>query len=484
MLRLGEVTIKSSRVRSRFEGILISNIIDALKRHGVQKFSFEKTGGRIFVEVDREDVIEVLRRVFGITSLSKVYPLEFESLDDIVRKAEKIFAEHVKGRKFAVRVRRTGDHDFTSLDVAREVGAVLYKYSKGVDLKNPDVEVYVEVRGRKAYFYKDVIRAYGGLPIGSEGRVVALVSGGFDSAVAAWYMLKRGAEVEYVFCNLGGRVHKIGVINVIRVLAEKWSYGYKPRLHIVDFSEIMKEIIEKCDRRLAGLVFKRLIYRVAEKIAEEVNAKAIVTGESLGQVSSQTLQNLYVTSLVVHLPIFRPLIGFDKDEIIKMAKEIGTYSASERVKEYCAIFSYKPKTRARVEEVEEEERKIDFTLLEKAIKEREVVDLLSISLPDIIEKLEVTEVPEDAVVIDIRDPSKYLKWHYPGAINIPFYEIVEKLPQLDRNKKYVFYCEEGSLSLDLAYEARNLGIKAYSIRGGAEKLRKRCEKSKKYENNK
>ncbi|RLE67173.1 MAG: tRNA 4-thiouridine(8) synthase ThiI [Thermoprotei archaeon] len=478
MIRLGEITLKSSRTRWRFESILVKNIMDALKREGFDEYSVSRERGRIFIYFKNEDLEEkaqeVLKRVFGITSISRVKETSFQSLEDIVLDAEKYFKKHVEGKLFAVRARRTGEHPFTSMDIARKVGAVLLRYAKGVNLNQPEVEVHIEVRGSKAYFFKDIVKAYGGLPIGSEGKVVALVSGGFDSAVAAWYLLKRGAQVDYVFCNIGGLAHKVGVLSVVKILAEKWSYGYNPRLHIIPFSRIIKEITSKTEEGVFNVILKRFMYRVAEKLAKEHGAKAIVTGESLGQVSSQTLQNLYVSSLAVDLQILRPLIGFDKEEIMAKAREIGTYNASSLMEEYCALYAGRPKTRVPLSLVQREEEKLDVaTLVEEAVEKKETVDILSIEAPS-IEKLIVPRPPPQSIVIDIRSPEEYKAWHYPGSINIPFMELYGELKNLDKNKVYVLYCETGSISLEAAYIMREKGFEAYSLKKGVRGARRSC----------
>lgn len=479
LLRLGEITLKSNRTRGRFESLLVHNIIAALKMEGLKDFQILRERGRIFIYLRDEELerkaIDVLRRVFGITSLSPVKELCFKTLSDIAKYAEELFKDYVKDRSFAVRVKRVGKHDFTSLDVAREVGAVLYKYAKRVNLTNPERTVYVEIRNDKAYFYTEVIRAFGGLPIGSEGKVVALVSGGYDSAVAAWFMLRRGAKVEYVFCNLGGLAHELGVLGVLKVLAEKWSYGYSPVLHVVDFTRIVKEMDSKCDRSLFNVVLKRFMYRVAEAIAGEVGARAIVTGDSLGQVSSQTLQNLYVSSLAIKMQVLRPLIGFDKEDIIRMAKEIGTYEASSQVIEFCAFYSRKPKTRARLEEVENEEAKMNVEeLVNEAVKNRRVVSILEAKTPS-LKELIIGNIPQDSVVIDLRSPEEYSEWHYPNAINVPFQDLLGFTSKLSRDKIYVLYCDEGSLSIEAAFLLNKMGYKAYSLHGGTRKLRRICQ---------
>lgn len=471
LLRLGEITIKGGRTRKKFERLLLANIKDALSSGNIQ-YRIRRERGRIFIYTNAEErAVEVLRRVFGIKSLSIARETEFEGLDDLILKAKEYFVDKVRGRKFAVRARRAGQHSFTSLDVEKALGAVLLGFSAGVDLENPEVTAYVEIRGRRAYFYTDSIRAYGGLPIGSEGKVIALVSGGFDSPVAAWYALRRGAEVHYLLCRIGGVTQEILTLHVLKVLADKWSYGYRPKLYVVDFSEILREIRSRCKASLLNVILKRYMYRAAEAISAREGAEAIVTGESLGQVSSQTLRNLYVSSLAVRLQILRPLIGFDKDDIVAMAREIGTYDASARVKEYCGAFSEHPETHASIEEVEAEEAKLDPGLLSRALESTKVYDLRSVEVEEKLEGLEVDRVPEGAVVITL-GADEWSKRYLPNSVQMSFDQFLESISELDPSSTYVLMCEEGALSLEAAYVLRRLGINAYSFKGGIRRLRR------------
>jgi len=480
MIRLGEITLKSRRTRPRFERILIHNIRDALKSNQIESFKIIREWGRFYVEVEDEladKAIEILSRVFGIKSLSPVYKISYEDFEDLINQAFNFFVDKVKDKVFAVRARRTGVSEFTSLDVERELGKRLLKFSRGVDLENPSIIVYVEVRGKNAYLFTKIYKAYGGLPIGSEGKALALVSGGFDSAVAAWFMMKRGIMVDFLFCNLDGEAHQAGVISVVKVLVDKWCYGYRPKLIIVNFQDILFEILNKCENKYLNIILKRMMYRVAKMILPKVNAEAIITGESMGQVSSQTLRNLVVSSNAVDVSIFRPLIGFDKDEIIEYSRIIGTYEASARVKEYCGAFSDKPVTRANLDDIVREESKFDFSLLERAVKELKVIDLRKLSQIISFKELEIEDIPDGAIIIDVRSPEKYKRSHIDGAINIDFMRLFEEINKLKKNKTIVLYCDEGALSLEAARILKEKGFNVFSLKGGYRRIKRKLSRN-------
>ena len=475
LVRFGELTLKSSRSRRRFLRILIRNIRDALNSLGY-KYEIENLWSRLIIDVDGdlEETCEVLKRVFGVHSLVIVSDHYFNGLEDLAKICVSEYKDLVKGKSFAVRVKRAGYHNFTSMDVARLVGERLLKYAKKVDLSNPEVEVRLEIRDDRLFCYHKMVKAYGGLPVGTEGVAVALVSGGFDSAVAAWYTLKRGAIVHYVFCNLDGEGYKLDVIRVLKVLSDNWSYGYQPRLYVVDFSSVLDEI-KKTREDYWNVILKRMMYRAAEYVAKKINAESIITGESLGQVSSQTLTNLYVSQLAVKIPINRPLFGLDKEEIIEISREIGTYDYSAKVQEYCAIIPEKPILKASIKVVEDEEGKMNLSLLDDALKRVEVIKLKRyvIRPPD---KFGLEDIPHNMIVIDIRDEDSYNSWHYPNSINIPAEELRGNPDKyLDKNKSYVLYCEKGILSRELAYFLRGQGYDVYYFMYGLPKLRKICE---------
>jgi tRNA uracil 4-sulfurtransferase len=467
LVRLGaELTIKSRRTRSSFLRRLHRNIGDALTRAEIAH-RIEAGWSRFFVHVDSPAALPVLARVFGISSISPVERVVPSDLDAIVQAGRDVFAPHVAGRRFAVRARRAGQHAFRSRDVEVRLGAALLPHAAGVDLDDPEVTAGVEVRERETYLFSERIPGAGGLPLGVEGRAVALLSGGYDSAVASWLMLKRGVELDYVFCNLGGEAYERAVVQVAKLLTDDWSAGYAPRLHVVDFGDPLRELRARVKPSYWQLVLKRMMYRVASAIGRRRRAAAIVTGEAIGQVSSQTLQNLHVLDDAADLPLFRPLLGFDKEEIIERAVHIGSAALSERVKEYCAIAPGRPVTAADPARVAEQDAHIDPAVLHEAVRTRRVLDLRALQPADLVEPyLFTTEIPDGAVVLDCRPLQQYRAWHFPGAQHRDELELLRGFRRLDREPTYVLYCAHGIQTAYIAEKMQREGYEAYSVRGG------------------
>jgi thiamine biosynthesis protein ThiI len=367
---------------------------------------------------------------------------------------------------YAVAARRSGEHAFSSQDIRVQLGAALNPYGR-VHLDDPDVTVSVEVREREAYLFKSRIQGVGGLPLGAQGTAVCLISGGFDSAAAAWLMLKRGVSLEYVFCNLAGAAYERSVASVAKVLADDWSFGYQPRMQVIDFGALLDDLRAKVTPRYWQVVLKRLMYRAAEAVAAETLADAVVTGESLGQVSSQTLANLRAIDEVAELPVFRPLLGHDKNEIIQLAERVGTSALSARVHEYCAILPDRPVTRARTAAVRDEEARVDLALLEEAVRTRKSLDLRALGAAELVEPyVFIDRVPEGAEVVDCRPAHQFAAWHYPGARRAAPADVLEGVRELSKERTYVLYCDVGVQTAPVAEILQRLGYQVYSFRGG------------------
>ncbi len=411
----------------------------------------------------------------GISSLSVVDAVVDAELGAIVETGHTLYADRIRGGAYAVECRRVGEHGFTSRDVKVELGAALNEYGE-VDLDAPDFTASVEIRHDRAYLFSGRTEGPGGLPLGVEGRAVCLISGGFDSAVAAWLMLKRGISLEYVFCNLAGAAYERSVVSVAKVLADDWSYGDRPRIHVVDFGDVVEDLQEHVTPRYWQVVLKRLMYRAAESVAEQVDADALVTGESVGQVSSQTLGNLRAIDEVAERPVFRPLLGLDKTEIIERADRVGTSALSAKVREYCAILPDRPVTNARPEAARDEESRTDPGILEGAVSDRRVLDLRELDAFDLVEPyIFVRSVPDGAVFIDCRPEVAYREWHAPDALHRSPRSLATHLDQLDEERTYVLYCERGVQSAHVAELMQNSGYDAYSFKGGAPALREALE---------
>lgn len=474
LLRLaGEIAVKGRGTRVQFLRRLQGNLESALSTTGVPH-RVERDWSRILVEAPRGAALEVLPNVFGISSLSQVERRPWRTVDDVVAAGVELFADKVAGKSFAVRARRGGDKrfiPFRSADVDRALGARLLPRAARVDLDHPEVTVQIEIRAGEALFFANSIAAPGGLPLGTEGRALALVSGGFDSAVAAWLILKRGVRLDYLFCNLGGGAHRDGVLGVMKLVAERWSFGYRPKLHAVDLQPMVERLQTETDPRYWQVVLKRLMLHAGNLVARQTRAEALVTGEAVGQVSSQTLRNLRAIDEVAELPVLRPLAAADKEEIVALARRIGTYELSAAVAEYCALQAKRPATHAKVGAVRAEEEKLDLDEIAAAVAAREVIDLKGLDLATLGDPaLAVETIPEGAAVVDLRSREAFAGWHWPGAEHRDYFSALREWSKLDRSRRWVFYCEVGLKSGHLAELMRGAGYQAWHVQGGVRPL--------------
>lgn len=461
----GELPIRSRRTRPRFYRKLIENIIDSVQRAGSRVLETSIIEAKILVSTDK-DVDEVFRKVFGIHKAGRVLIYRFKDLNDLSKWILENTRKNIEKKKIAVRVKRSGSHSFTSLDIAREIGAMLRPYATGVDLENPDVVVELEVRGDNAYLYTSIVKGPGGLPVGVEGRGLVLFSGGFDSPVAAWLIAKRGVQVDFLHYVMGSAQSSYYAFKVAKELALNWLHGYRPRFYVIDFRDILLEISQKIKWSFRQVILRSLMYIVACKIAEMYTYHAIVTGESIGQASSQTLVNLVSIDTAVRpsKPILRPLLGFDKEEIISLSRIIGSYNLSSKVAETCALAPSRVETATKPEEIVEELKKIDTSVVERALSSLRSLDLLEASPEGVIPQcdIEIDFIPENSLVIDVRNDDERRYNIINGSI--PLSEV--DLNRLPRDKVILLVCETGSRSYIMAKLLREKGFKTYSLRGG------------------
>ncbi|AXU49087.1 thiamine biosynthesis protein ThiI [Clostridioides difficile] len=383
IVKYGEIGVKGKN-RYIFENRLIRNIRNMLKPIG--KFNVYKEYGRIYVDLedyDYEEVIEEVRKVFGIVGVCPGVRAkkDYDTLKEIALKMleEKIDAGY---KTFKVESRR-GDKSFglTSQEMSMDIGG--YLLSKvgdriNVDVRNPEVKIKCEYREFHTMVYSDTIPGYGGLPLGTNGRAMSLLSGGIDSPVATWMVAKRGMEVEAVHFHsypFTSERSQEKVKDLAKILAK---YCGRVRLHKVNILEIQKAIGENCNEEEATILSRRFMMRIAQRLSEKRHCDALITGESIGQVASQTIQGLTCTNAVVDLPVFRPLIAMDKSDIVDIAKKIGTFETSIVPEEdCCSVFSpRKPVTKPRLEKIEKSETALDIEkLVQDAIDKIEVEDI-------------------------------------------------------------------------------------------------------------
>ena len=348
LVRYSEVFLKSDPVRRVWEKALLSNIRRVLP--GAEP---QCERGRIWLagEVDPER----LTNVFGIVSISlcDVVPLDDLS-EGILAFCERCGITEVA--TFALRVRRVGKHPFTSLDVARKLGDMIRADhpSIRVDLDRPEREIFVEIRDRTCYLYGQKVPAVGGLPLGVEGTLVALVSGGIDSPVAAFMMMKRGCRIVPLYVGLEGYLDETNLARTKATVEVLRRYQPDIELLVVEdgyLGRARRMLEERGQERYTCLLCKRRMYRIAAEVAEKEKAKGFVTGESMGQVASQTLDNLAVLTDAATIPVYRPLIGFDKEDVIRLAREIGTFEPSISPANGCGAVPTRPATAATIEVV-------------------------------------------------------------------------------------------------------------------------------------
>lgn len=462
----GEIGTKSARTRRRFLRVLTANVRGALRRAGVRA-EVEPRWSRILVRsADTEAVAGSLRGVFGLHSVSEAALVRFATLEELVAEAAGAFRERVAGRSFAVRARRSGEHPFRSIDVAVALGEALRPGSAGVDLGTPEVEVPLEIVGDTAYLFLERRAGAGGLPVGVGGRAVALFSGGFDSPVAAWMAMRRGMALDLVTCDLGGCGQVDAALEVARELVNAWAPGVEPRTHVVDLAPAVAALRDRVRPGIRQVVLKRAMYRVGTIVAERLGADALVTGEALGQVSTQTVRNLAVAEDAAGLPVLRPLIGMDKEEIMARAREIGTHDASARVQEHCNIATGRVETAARLRQVVGAEGRLDERFVEDAARSAVEIDLTTWR-PGPLPEHVLDAPPEGAVVVDVREieegPSA-------GDLRLPFSRVHEWAHELERGATYVFVCTHGHRSELVAHDLRRRGLDAYSLAGGVGRL--------------
>jgi len=366
LVRYHEIALKKGN-RPYFIDLLKRNLVSAVG--GLPLTEAKTLQGRILLsfgeEAPREDIARRLERVFGVANFSFV-----ERMPAAMGEIESRILQALDGKQFAsFRIdARRADKDFplTSPDINRKLGAaVKAKSGARVDLENAELTIAVEILPRTAFFGFDKIPGAGGLPVGASGRVVSLISGGFDSPVASYRMMQRGCRLIFVHFHSAPYLDKTSQEKCRELVKLLTRHQFISRLYLVPFGEIQRQIVAGVLRPLRVVLYRRMMLRIAEAIARKEKAQALVTGESLAQVASQTLENMAVIQQAAGLPILRPLVGMDKQEIIDQARKIGTFETSATPdQDCCQLFVPKhPATKARLADVEKAEAKLDIAAL-------------------------------------------------------------------------------------------------------------------------
>ena len=453
-----EIMIKSDSLRKRFIKILTGNIRNVLNKHDdtlavVRHWDYIEVRSKL--TENRPLLIELLQRIPGIHHFLEVDEKPFTDLHDIFEQTLQDVGSQLENKTFCVRVKRKGKHNFSSIEAERYIGGGLNQHiaTAKVKLTNPDVTVRVEIENDKMMLVKARHTGIGGYPIGTQEDVLSLISGGFDSGVSSYMLIRRGSRVHYCFFNLGGAAHEIGVKQMAYHIWNRFSPSHKVRFIAINFEAVVGEILEKIDSGQMGVVLKRMMVRAASKIAERFAIQAILTGEALGQVSSQTLTNLRLIDEASETLVLRPLISHDKEQIIATAKEIGTDDIAKSMPEFCGVISKNPTVKAVREKIVAEELNFDFSILENAVQNAQYLDIRKIAEQterDVVQVDVVSVLTGEDVILDIRSPEETdenpLQLEGRNVTLLPFYKLSSQFASLDQSKTYLLYCERGVMS--------------------------------------
>ncbi|MBQ8821195.1 MAG: tRNA 4-thiouridine(8) synthase ThiI [Lachnospiraceae bacterium] len=367
LIKYAEIGIKGKN-RYIFEDALCQQIKYALKKcEG--KFHIHKTAGRIFIdaesEFDFDEVVEHLKTVFGITGICPVIVTEDEGFEKLCETVVKYMDEAYpdKNKTFKVHARRARkNYPKESMEINMDMGAVLLDAfpELSVDVHNPDIMLNIEIR-EKIYIYSQIIPGPGGMPVGTGGKAMLLLSGGIDSPVAGYMIAKRGVKIDAVYFHAPPYTSDRAKQKVVDLAKQVAKYTGPIYLHVINFTDIQLYIYEKCPHEELTIIMRRYMMRIAEEIAKKTDCLGLITGESIGQVASQTMHSLVATNEVCELPVYRPLIGFDKQEIVEVSEKIGTYETSiQPFEDCCTIFVAKhPVTKPNVSVIRKHERYLE-----------------------------------------------------------------------------------------------------------------------------
>ena len=445
--------IKGSSAKRQMVGQLYTNLVTILGRIDAD-ITVRKFSDKIEVVSPLSILDEVRTTLLNTSGIEQVLEaLQFDDMDSLEKikdKVGEIVAHTLKDKTFVVRAKRTGTHPFKSTQLEQEVGGYLLAHSeaKGVDLRNAEITIRIELVHNQLNIINSKHKGLSGFPIGTQGDILSLMSGGFDSTVASYLTMKRGMKTHFIFFNLGGLAHEIGVKQVALYLWSKFGSSHRVKFISVSFEEVIEEIFNSTAPTYMGVTLKRLMLMASEQVANEMEIDALLTGESVAQVSSQTLRNLALIDEVSNKLILRPLSTMNKPEIISIADSIGTRHFAENMPEYCGVISQNPITHGSYKRMQKEASRFNYEVLDKAVKEAQhiYVDEVLDSVKDLAAIEVVSDLEsDDFVVIDIRAEEECIETTCK-SIKIPFYKLKTEFDKLPQDQEYLLYCEKGIMS--------------------------------------
>jgi tRNA uracil 4-sulfurtransferase len=454
LIKANEIFLKSDRTRPAFERRFVSTVREALARKHLQVQKLENLGNLYVLECEDYDLaLEVLSHVPGLDQFALCDRLTFSSLDDLVTQSLPLTQTLVKNKIFCVRAKKKkGEFAFSSRDAEFALGSKLYSLGKGVDLEHPQVCITLELRDDTCFLYWDLRQGIGGILTGSHKRLLCMFSGGMDSPVAAIEFLRKGCQVDFLFVNIIGEKNLQDVSSVYNYLISEFVFSYTPRLYVVDASSLSEKLRSEIPDNLRQVALKSALYGIASSVCEKEGYDGLISGESIGQKSSQTLENLFFLDRFLTKPILRPLLCFDKVEIMEKAHKYGTYALSEKVKEVCNLSKGPVVTQMVEGDIQKIPSFVSFfpSLLSTIFVHEGAIR---------IEEQEAAPT-HSLIVVDMRmEPADDIK----AIITLPYPAVLKKMDVFEVGKNYLLVCEYGVRSAELAFSLRKKGIAVAGI---------------------
>nr|BET44607.1 MAG: tRNA 4-thiouridine(8) synthase ThiI [Candidatus Aschnera chinzeii] len=455
-----EINIKSKYVRLLFIKNLSYNIKHVLRYNHVYvnvMYFWDKIEIFINKNMNHKHICNILVNIPGIQYVLIIEEYSFLDIHDIANQTYTKYKNILEKKTFCVRVKRNGNHNFTSVKAEQYIGNILNNQinSASVKLNEPDITIDIEINNKKFFFVICKLQGLGGFPIGTQGNVLSLISGGFDSTVSSYMLLRRGCRVHYCFFNFGDINHEINVKQIVYYLWHRFGSSHTVKFFSINFVPVITELFRTINKSYINIILKRIMIRIASKIAVNYKIQALATGDSIGQVASQTLINLSLIDNITDHLILRPLISYDKENIINIARDIGTADISSKIPELCGMSLKKPITAAKIMDVEYQEAKFNLAILDVVIKEISIIDIqkiyFNLKLNSVIQDIEIVSIyHNNDVIIDIRLPEEQeknpLKCDDVEIKLIPFYNLLKEIVKFPKNKTYLLYCQHGVMS--------------------------------------